>query len=103
MKQSFMPSGLFNSWPLQFLRTGLYYRSYGYLGARTADGYWWSATAGSATYGRNLGTHTGGVHAQDNYFRGHGFALREVAVPQSRFRDCRCPAGGQPWYAWSDS
>ena len=71
-----------NEWPLQFLRTGYYDLSYGYLHARTTDGLWWSDTAGSATYGRNLGTHTGGVHAQDNYFRGHGFALREVADHQ---------------------
>ena len=65
-----------NEWPLQFLRTGYYDLSYGYLHARTTDGLWWSATAGSATYGRNLGTHTSGVNAQSNYFRGHGFALR---------------------------
>ena len=67
-----------NEWPLQFLRTGIYYRSYGYLYARTTDGNWWSGTAGSATYGRNLGTWTGNVYAQGNNFRGHGFALRGV-------------------------
>ena len=69
-----------NEWPLQFLRTGYYDLSYGYLHARTTDGLWWSATAGSATYGRNLGTHTGGVNAQSNYFRGSGFALRCVVI-----------------------
>ena len=78
MKLCFMPSGLFNSWPLQFLRTGYYLRSYGYLGARTTPGDWWSSTAGSATYGRYLNTWTGGVNAQVNGFRGYGFALRCV-------------------------
>ena len=34
-----------NEWPLQFLRTGIYRRSYGYLRGRTTDGYWWSGTA----------------------------------------------------------
>ena len=66
-------------WPLQFLRTGYYHRSYGYL-ARTADGSWWSATAGSATHGRYLFTWTGYVNAQNNVFRGNGFALRCVRV-----------------------
>ena len=68
-----------NEWPLQFLRTGRYGRSYGDLYARTSNGYWWSDTAGSATYGRYLGTWTGNVVAQRNTFRGAGFALRCVA------------------------
>ncbi len=68
-----------NAWPLQFLRTGLYDRSYGYLLVRTTDGLWWSGTAGSATSGRYLNTWTGYVYAQSNYFRGFGFALRCVA------------------------
>ncbi len=63
-----------NEWPLQFLRTGYYHRSYGYLTARTVNGIWWSSTAGSATYGRRLNTWTGNVHAQTNSFRGAGFA-----------------------------
>lgn len=79
MKQSFMPSGLLNSWPLQFLRTGVYNRSYGYLHDRTTNGGWWSATTGSATHGRRLGTSTSRVYAQYNYWRGHGFALRYIA------------------------
>ena len=78
MKQSFMPSGLFNSWPLQFLRTGLYHRSYGALDGRTTGGFWWSGTAGSAAHGRDLYTWAGNVHAQNNHFRGLGFALRCV-------------------------
>ena len=79
MKLCFMPSGLFNSWPLQFLRTGYYDRSYGYLRERTADGNWWSVTADSATHGRRLATYAGFVRAQTNYWRGTGFALRGVA------------------------
>ena len=78
MKLCFMPPGLFNSWPLQFLRTGLYRHSYGYLHARTADGYWWAGTAGSATHGRYLSTWPGNVYAQINTFRGAGFVLRCV-------------------------
>ncbi len=68
-----------NAWPLQFLRSGYYRRSYGYLVGRTTHGYWWSGTAGSATNGRHLHTWTGNVYAQYNYFRGDGFALRCVA------------------------
>ncbi len=50
----------------------------GYLNGRTTYGGWWSGTAGSATHGRYLATDTGGVGAQNNYFRGFGFALRLV-------------------------
>ncbi len=67
-----------NEWPLQFLRTGYYNRSYGYLASRTTTGFWWSGTAGSATDGRDLNTRTGYVYAQNNYWRGDGFALRCV-------------------------
>jgi len=65
-----------NEWPLQFLRTGYYSRSYGYLGERTTYGNWWSDMAGLATLGHYLDTWIGNVHAQLNYFRGLGFALR---------------------------
>ena len=68
-----------NEWPLQFLRTGYYDRSYGYPNARTSGGSWWFGTAGSAAYGRDLNTWTGNVYAQGNVFRGHGVALRGVA------------------------
>ena len=67
-----------NEWPLQFLRTGLYRRSYGYLNVLTTHGHWWSGTAGSAAHGRSLNTWTGATHAQFNDFRGYGFALRGV-------------------------
>ncbi len=65
-----------NEWPLQFLRTGYYNRSNGYLYARTTYGHWRSATAGSTTNGYALGTYTGSVYAQANFWRGSGFALR---------------------------
>ncbi len=68
-----------NEWPLQFLRTGVYTRSYGYLASRTTNGYWWSGTAGSATHGRSLATYPGFVYAQKYHWRGYGFALRCVA------------------------
>ena len=74
-----------NEWPLQFLRTGYYRRSRGYPAARTLGGYWWSGTAGSATYGRNLGTYAGNVSAQYNDWRGYGFALRCVARRNEHF------------------
>lgn len=45
---------------------------------RTTGGRWWSDTASSATYGRNLCTYAGNVYAQYSYFRGYGFALRLV-------------------------
>ena len=65
-----------NEWPLQFLRTGYYRFSYGYLNARTTNGLWWSGAASSATYGRYLNAWTGNVNAQNSDFRGFGFALR---------------------------
>ncbi len=74
-----------NEWPLQFLRTGHYGRSYGYLGARTPLGTWWSNTAGSATHGRYLHTSTGNVYAWYNDWRGVGFALRCVAQRNEHF------------------
>ena len=74
-----------NEWPLQFLRTGFYARSYGNLAARTVDGHWWSDTAGSATLGRRLATWIGNVDAQRNTFRGYGFALRCVARRNEHF------------------
>ncbi len=69
-----------NEWPLQFLRTGIYHRSHGYLHVRTSLGYWWSGTAGSATNGHSLDTWTGIVAAQNNNFRGFGFTLRGVGL-----------------------
>ena len=74
-----------NEWPLQFLRTGFYDRSYGYLGGRTTGGHWWSGTAGSATHGRGLYTWAGNVYAQNSTFRGFGFALRCVAQRNEHF------------------
>ena len=68
-----------NEWPLQFMRTGHYIRSHGYLLSRRIDGYWWSSVASSATNGRHLGSSTGTVHALGNSFRGYGFSIRCVA------------------------
>lgn len=50
----------------------------GYLSEHTTNGNWWSGTASSAVPGRYLYTWTGGVNAQDSYWRGGGFALRLV-------------------------
>ena len=77
-----------NEWPLQFLRTGLYHRSYGYLDGRTTGGFWWSGTAGSATHGRTLYAWAGNVYAQNNHFRGFGIALRGVVLSESKTRKC---------------
>jgi hypothetical protein len=52
-----------------------------------AGGYWWSGTAGSATSGRNLSTWTDLVNAQDNLFRGFGFALRWVSHHYTNIED----------------
>ena len=91
-----------NEWPLQFLRTGNYARSYGYLSARAAGGYWWSDMAGLAT-GRYLDTWAGDVYAQHSTFRGYGFALRCVALiylrskknaPKGDFGGFRQPRSG---------
>jgi len=67
-----------NNWPLNFLRTGYYSRSYGYIDARVTNGHWWSTTSGSATYGRYLDTSPSDVTPQRNYYRGYGFAVRCV-------------------------
>ena len=61
-----------------FLRTGYYYRSGGYIYVRVTYGYWWSTTAGSATYGHYLSTAPTTVLPQDNDYRGYGFAVRCV-------------------------
>ena len=67
-----------NNWPLNFLRTGYYYRSGGYISGRVAGGVWWSTTAGSATLGHLLSTYPTSVFPQNNYYRGYGFAVRCV-------------------------
>ncbi len=62
-----------------FLRTGLYGRSNGNIYARAANGYWWSAIAGSEVYGRSLDTWRDGIDPQNNNSCGYGFAVRCVA------------------------
>ncbi len=67
-----------NNWPLNFLRTGHYLPSYGYVYYRTAFGYWWSDTSNSATNGRSLSTYPAAVYPEYNGYRGYGFAIRCV-------------------------
>ncbi len=64
--------------PLNFLRTGYYVRSNGYILGRVTYGDWWSTTAGSATYGHGLDTSPTVVFPQYNHYRGFGFAVRCV-------------------------
>lgn len=64
--------------PLNFLRTGAYDRSNGYINVRVTLGNWWSFAAGSDVRGRDLDTYPTNVHPQNNDSRGHGFAVRFV-------------------------
>ena len=64
--------------PLNFLRAGYYYRSYGRIVGRVTDGSWWATAAGSDTFGHVLGTYPTGANPQDNSYRGDGFAVRCV-------------------------
>ena len=61
-----------------FLRTGIYDRSSGYIVGRVTNGFWWSTTAGSATDGHYLSMSPTHVNPQNNNYRGHGFAVRCV-------------------------
>ena len=61
-----------------FLRTGGYYRSNGYMDERAAIGLWWSTAAGSATHGHRLYTYPTAVRPQNLYYRGNGIAVRCV-------------------------
>ena len=63
---------------LNFLRTGYYHRSYGYILERVTNGSWWSTTAGCDVYGHYLDTYPTHVLPQLNYYRGFGFAIRCV-------------------------
>jgi len=49
---------------------------------RTTNGHWWSRNASSTTSANYLYTgissNTGGVYAQDSYYRGFGFSIRCV-------------------------
>lgn len=69
--------------PLNFLRTGDYRRSNGNIYGRVAGGYWWSTTAGSATYGHNLNTLPTDVYPQYNNYRGNGFAVLVTSLSLS--------------------
>ena len=63
---------------LNFLRTGFYERSNGNVYARVTYGYWWSTTAGSATFGHYLGTDPTSVLPQSHGCRGFGLVVRCV-------------------------
>ena len=67
-----------NNWPLNFLRTGGYNRSLGYIDNRTQNGYWWANASSSDTGGRRLATSPTYVGPQDGLNRGYGFAIRCV-------------------------
>lgn len=47
-------------------------------GSRGSGGYYWSSSLYSATSGRNLGFHSGGVSRQNSNSRFDGFAVRPV-------------------------
>jgi len=64
--------------PLNFLRTGYYYRTDGNVNNRTSSGDWWSDASSSDTNGYSLGTGSTNVFLQLNYSRGYGFAVRCV-------------------------
>jgi len=64
--------------PLNFLRTGYYYRSYGKTDYRDASGVWWSITNNSPTHSFRLDTAPTNVNPQNSNYRGSGFAVRCV-------------------------
>ena len=67
-----------NNWPLNFLRTGYYNRSYGNIHIRTSDGLWWSVANYSNINARRLNTYPSGIVPNGNGSRGTGFAVRCV-------------------------
>ncbi len=68
-----------NNWPLNFLRTGGYNRSLGYIDSKALTAHWWMSTSGTtSTYARYMRAIPSNVYSQDNYLRGPGFAIRCV-------------------------
>ena len=61
-----------------FLRTGIYGRSDGYLYARVTNGNWWSTTSSSSAGSHFLDIYPMVVYPEGNNYRGHGFAVRCV-------------------------
>ncbi|MBR2709720.1 hypothetical protein IKE72_01415 [Candidatus Saccharibacteria bacterium] len=70
---------LMQSDPLDFVVSGVYYRSDGTIGNRTTEGSFWSGTAYSATLARSLHSYSAGFYPQDANYRGLGYAVRCVA------------------------
>ncbi len=64
---------------LNFLRTGSYAYSRGFIFGRTDNyGYWWSTSSSSATRSRFLLTFPSAISPQHGEARGFGFAVRCV-------------------------
>ena len=62
--------------PLNFLRTGFYYRSF--VVSKFSFGYWWRAASATATSAHFLDTNPSLVLTTSFYPRGYGFAVRCV-------------------------
>ena len=67
------------SFPLSFIRSGVYYWDYGGLSNRTNNGYFWSSYASSVTNSRSLGFGGRSLSPQNGINKGDGFAVRCVA------------------------
>jgi len=63
---------------LNFLRTGYYNRSEGYIASRVLSGLWWSDTNSLTTNGYDLYIYPTGIAPQHSDYRGYGFAVRCV-------------------------
>ena len=61
-----------------FLRTGQYYRSDGYILAYLTGGHWWLSAVASEINAHHLGTLPTNILTQGNNRRGLGFAIRCV-------------------------
>ena len=73
--------------PLGFVYTGNYSYGNGSLGEEGSGGYYWSRTAYSGTHAYFLYIGSSRVGPKDNYFRGHGYALRCVGRGEIIFTD----------------
>jgi len=71
-------SGPYGENAANFLRTGSYSRSEGYINNRVAVGYWWLVINHSSTHNYGLVTGSTYILPQNNYFHGLGFAVRCV-------------------------
>ena len=64
--------------PLNFLRTGDYVHSHGYVNTRIVFGLWWSAVASQNSNSYSIYSYPTGVDYHNNASRGFGFAVRCV-------------------------